>query len=386
MPTHRKLFDEIVRTDLSHASYSASKFDYLSNSARPEAERVRSNIEEWFSRYPSVHAEELRARLRADQQHEAAFFELFLHEVLTRLGWAVTIHPALSGTSRRPDLLAVRRDERLLVEAATVTEAGFFQASASRTATLLDALNRQIDSPNFFVTIHVKREGPSSPSARRVAARTTAWLETLDPDRTPLESQWNKTSADFSVDENGWLIEFRVVPKREEARGASSVRPIGAIMSAGWIDTTTPLRDAVRSKATAYGRHDVAFLVAVNVATKFDADEISVMEALFGRETFPTGPQGFPDMQRQPDGAWFGPEGPRNTRNSAVLVVNRFGPWALAGATAEMYHNPFAAIPCSTSALPFPYAVAEGNKMVRRDGVTIRNVFELPKSWPLDGV
>ena len=176
--------------------------------------------------------------------------------------------------------------------------------------------------------------------------------------------------------------------RAQETAGAraSDVRPIGGIVSGGWIDTRTPLCDAIRSKATAYGSLDVPFLVAVNVATKFDADEISVMEALFGRETFSTGPPGFPDRQRQPDGAWFGPEGPRNTRNSAVLVVNRFGPWVLAGTTAEMYHNPFAAIPCSTGALPFRYAVAEGNKMVSRDGIPIRDLFELPESWPRDGV
>jgi hypothetical protein len=386
MPTSLRVFDEIALNDASLAAYATPKFDYLNTSARPEAERVRANVEEWFGRYPAEHAAELRSRLRTDQQHETAFFELFIHEVLTRLGWCITIHPAVPGTTRRPDFLALRGENRLLVEATTVTEAGIVQASASRTATLIDALNRRIHSPNFFVTIHIKYEGAGSPSARQIAKRTTNWLKTLDPDQVSRAYERTQERAEFTVDEDGWLIDFRVVPKKPEARGRPGVRPIGGRMYGGWIDTRAPLCDAVRTKATAYGNLDVPFLIAVNVATEFDADDISVMEALFGRETFSIGPRGVSDMRRQPNGAWFGPEGPRNTRNSVVLVVNHFAPWSLASANSKLYHNPFAAIPCSTDVLPFAYAAAEGDEMKSQLGVSIRDLFGLPESWPRDVV
>ena len=49
MPTSLGVFDQSARTDASLAAYATPKFDYLNTSAHSEAERVRANIEEWFS-------------------------------------------------------------------------------------------------------------------------------------------------------------------------------------------------------------------------------------------------------------------------------------------------------------------------------------------------
>jgi hypothetical protein len=389
MPTETstiRVFDDILRTDTSPAAYAASEFGYLNRSARPAAQRVRAVIEEWFIRYPVAHADELHARPRTDDQHQAAFFELFVHEMLTRSSWAVEVHPELPGTTRRPDFRATRGDQHVLVEAATVMESGIVQAASARRAMLLDALNRLIESPSFFVNIYPKREGPSSLSARQVASQVTTWLRRLDPDQVAIEYVRSpRPRSMLEIARDGWSIDFVAIPKKPEARGRLGVRPIGGLMAGGYIDTRTPLRDAIRMKATAYGKLDAAFVIAVNVATQFDADEISVMEALFGRETFTFGPAGIDDMRRQANGSWIGPKGPCNTRNSAVLVVNRFGPWKLAGAFAKVYRNPYAPIACPIDVLPFPCAVTHGDEMASGEGILVRDLLSLPESWPRDG-
>src|SRR3712207_8522149 len=46
-----------------------------------------------------------------------AFFEVYLHECLRRMGYSVTCHPELEGTSRRPDFLAKKGGRSIFVEA-----------------------------------------------------------------------------------------------------------------------------------------------------------------------------------------------------------------------------------------------------------------------------
>jgi hypothetical protein len=104
-----RLFDEVDRHDKGPARYAEPQFPYLNRSARAAFSRTRQILETWFARYPVSGQADLRARFRYrnDSLHHAAFFELFLHELLLRLGYGVTVHPSPSQAStRRPDFLA----------------------------------------------------------------------------------------------------------------------------------------------------------------------------------------------------------------------------------------------------------------------------------------
>ena len=89
------LYDNIHRDYLGAARYSEPQFAYLNRSARLEANLIRALLEAWFSRYPPAEAADLRARFRSsnDLQHHSAFFELFVHELLLKLGLHPQIHP-----------------------------------------------------------------------------------------------------------------------------------------------------------------------------------------------------------------------------------------------------------------------------------------------------
>jgi hypothetical protein len=89
------VFDNIERHGLGPRPYEQPDFIYLNKSARPGVEAIRAAFENWFLRYPNEDRAELRARLRSEDnyQHRSAFFELFLHEMLLRLGCNVQVHP-----------------------------------------------------------------------------------------------------------------------------------------------------------------------------------------------------------------------------------------------------------------------------------------------------
>jgi hypothetical protein len=48
------LFDDIERTDSSPMAYGESVFDFYNRVDRPEWARVRSELDEWYSHYPTM--------------------------------------------------------------------------------------------------------------------------------------------------------------------------------------------------------------------------------------------------------------------------------------------------------------------------------------------
>jgi hypothetical protein len=77
------LFSNIERDDQGPARRSASQYAYLDRSARPEAYKVRSLIENWLDNYPIESRTKLLGDLRSknDIQHLAGFFELLIHQM-----------------------------------------------------------------------------------------------------------------------------------------------------------------------------------------------------------------------------------------------------------------------------------------------------------------
>ncbi len=89
------IFSEIVRTFHEGKPYGEPDFSYLDRSARPEAVRVRAALESWLLRYPAADIPNMVARLRngSDAEFASATFEIYLHEILLRLGFEVDGNP-----------------------------------------------------------------------------------------------------------------------------------------------------------------------------------------------------------------------------------------------------------------------------------------------------
>ena len=99
------LFDDIVRMDHRHSKRAGAAFDYLNTSAWPACHNMRDMLEQWLEGYPDSSKTDLRARFRKrDHNHGSAFFELFLHEVFSRLGLSPEVHPESQFSRARPDL------------------------------------------------------------------------------------------------------------------------------------------------------------------------------------------------------------------------------------------------------------------------------------------
>jgi hypothetical protein len=274
-----KLFDDFVRSYESPAGYGEVDFEYLNRSANEPIRKIRDVLEDWFSRYPPAERSELRQRFRSHDEHNhtSSFFELWLHELLLRLGCSIKVHPTLPGTAKRVDFFVESpQGNDFYLEAICVTGESEEQSkSQARLNTLYDSLN-YLDSPDFFIHLDVSG-APRSPVP---AAKIRSWLErkllNLNPEQINrlFELRCLDLLPRWQFEHEGLRLICYPTPKPPELRGIPGVRTLAATTFGGIIDSEGPIRDAVIRKAKRYGVLDLPLVVAVNATDHFISERV----------------------------------------------------------------------------------------------------------------
>jgi hypothetical protein len=166
------IFSALDRTDPSPAAHGYGDFKFLDRVSGPYWDQVRDLIEDWFSRLCPDAQADVQGRLRSkdDRQSRGAFFELYLHECLLRMGYTVTCHPALEGTARRPDFLAEKDGRPIYVEARSASASDVSIGAAANVNAVYESLDR-LESPNFFLWIEIIRQGARPLGAKPLRGR-----------------------------------------------------------------------------------------------------------------------------------------------------------------------------------------------------------------------
>jgi hypothetical protein len=388
------LFDPGNRTDTRFKGYKEPEFAYLNQSARPAIIALRELLEDWFRHFPTDSQTDLCSRFRSpdDNQHAGAFFELYIHELLRKLGYEITVHPVLPGIATHPDFLA-RRSEgcQFYLE---VTLAGVpnkaEQGAAARIAQVYDVLN-EMDSPDYFLHLDVEGSPSTPPAGAKLRSDLGKWLGTLDVDEIAKAGQRGEFAAvpKFHWEHEGWSVTFMPIAKSPAARGKPGIRPIGAIIpEAEWLKTDVDLKNALENKAKKYGALEVPLVVAVNVLG-IHCDETDIFNAVFGQEVIAIsqrndGSISAEHAERRRNGFWFGPNGPRNQSVSAVLIIDGFNEWKMGTSTPELFHNPWPGHPLNPDYWLLPQRIP--NMATRgydkRPGRSAREVMGIPDPWP----
>jgi hypothetical protein len=388
------LFDAGIRTELGWKKESESTFAYYNRSARPSVVAFRKVIEDWFNRYHDEDKKNLRERFRSPKEpnHPCAFFEIYLHELFSCLGFELEPHPTIRGCGTHPDYVVSNRGANQFYLEATL--AGLpsqqEQGANARTGIVYDAINT-IESPNFFLELEIRGAPNTPPPTQRLRRDLTGWLASLDADHI---LQLHRAGRDseipfFPWQHEGWSLLFRPIPKSSKLRGQPGVRPIGMRMpEGGWMNTHGEIRKAIENKAKKYGELELPFIIAVNVVADH-CDNIDIMNALYGDESIlftQTAEGGFTERnERKQNGTWIGPQGPRNLLVSGALIFAGLGPWSMGVVTPELFHNPWAQRPFPISSWPLPYCVVDlaADRARREHGKTARELLDLPAQWPV---
>ena len=153
------------------------------------------------------------------------------------------------------------------------------------------------------------------------------------------------------------------------------------------IDDVASIRRNVADKASAYGRLDTPYVIALRVETFLGKDH-SIIDALFGQEqvTLETSSSGMVEVSpgRARNGVWNGPRGFQNRRVSAVLTADWLGLTTIPRTVPTLWHNPVAEHPIQIDSAPWRHAVidTEGELKMHDPFISVATFFGLPETWP----
>jgi hypothetical protein len=311
---------------------------------------------------------------------------LFLYAYFRMHSFELTPHPEVPNTTQKPDYLVYRNDCEFYLEAIVVRDKSDEDLSRERVKSLLlDAINAT-SSPNFFLALRdfTVKEG-KQPVARKISAFLRREVVKYDPDRVSEQLTANSVlEGPVLVFEDETIhLEVTLVPRSRGARGRADIRPIGIYpMQTRWGGSDGAVKNAINGKATRYGLLDRPYLVGINCISEWGLDDDDVLDALFGTPQVSLGPgDSEPIPSRRPDGAFVGPDGPWNSRVTAVIVGNLY-PWGLEAGRFELYHNPWTSNPFDICDLPVRQSSLQGDRLDWKEGPRLLDVFGLPAAWP----
>ncbi|WP_444460019.1 hypothetical protein [Rhodobacter capsulatus] len=376
-------FDDLAREGQEPASHLIGYFDYLNASGRPEAACVRALVDEWLADYPKTHRPEMIRRLRSrdDVLHSSSLFELMLHALLLRQGFAVLeIEPELPNR-RAPDFLVEAPDGTRFYLEATLAS-GMDNVAAGAQRRMREALQAidEVQSPDFFLHLHTQGRPTQPIAVRRLRKALQRFVDGLNYEQAVANHEGDLATAPiWEHREHDAHFTIRPIPKNVRCAGGRAVR--GRTFPGGIIHPENAIRSAVIGKASRYGEIDLPLVIAVNALDEFATIDDAI-DALFGTKAVLVREDCELRPVREPDGAWRGPASPVYTRSSAVLFVERLSAWSVAQRSLRLIVNPWARNPINDIPLGVEVREVIDGQLQTRTGQTLREIFNLPAGWP----
>ena len=379
--TEMRLFDDKIREDLKPARHLDNLYVFFDRSGRESSKVIRELLNDWFYRFPQSEKLELKSRIKLD--FSSTFYELFIHELFTKLGYKLTPHPTLVNSTDKPDFLAQKEDEEFYIEAKVASDITDKENSNNnRYNSLLDTINTT-NSPDYFLSLkEVKFKKDVQPKGKKIVNFIEQELMNL-----PMEDYNDINSETFEkprieFEDEILKLSICLIPKSDELRGKTGIRPIGIYNSNGptWGGADDSIKSAFKKKAKKYGRLDKPFILCINALSEKQVDEIDVFNAFFGSEQFTlsNNPNDKAEkFSRAFDGLFLDKNGPKYTKVSGILVTKAYST-NLENSPHWFIEHPFAKFPIT---LDLQKVVVKESKITTLAGRSIKEVLNIPEGW-----
>ena len=328
---------------------------------RPDMEATRDRLELWFSHLPDKERPLMRQAMSqgSDDQFDACFFELFLHELLLISGCKPETHPPLAGQKRAPDFLARSPSgSEFLMEATVVTDRPNKERSEEKLqGQILDMLNSLPAQNVSFAISELALKSDQLPSLRNMREFVMKQIADAPHDTASLED------AIWEYEDD--RVKLKMRPILHNQKTWNSNVGIGPAKFR-WGGPEAAIAAKLRKKATRYGKLQKPFVVAVNVVSEWTNNLACVTRTLLGvPEEILLQAEGTSAYRRhlESESFWYENQAPQHRTVSAVLATRMF-PWSVLRAPLRLYHNPHARYPLPDDALPLeqitPALLTEG--------------------------
>jgi hypothetical protein len=386
------LFDKLRRSNMASKPQSMPFFEFLNTSSLKAASYMRKMLSQWFLGYPAIAKLDLRNRFRSqdDLQHKAAYFELFLYQLLIRMGFTASVHPELLNTKKHPDFL-VRSSfgDAFYLEAKFVSGESSEEVGARKLIYQLRDAIREIDCPMYDVTCDWDGLPKGNIEVRKLVSDICEWIQSISFNMVTYWKKHNHSMLPRKVfDANGAKLIITVYPKI--CRGPETNKGMSVIVesepSRHW--TFIPhIRSSIKKKCSKFGRLDLPLVIALWPYDMFINESI-FLHSLFGdmvsRWNAETRQAEFIDYA--PPGAWITKYKYVCTGNSAVIGFNLVDAWDFKQIKAWVFHHPKPKLPLnynSELSKLTSYVPVDG-RFEKKLGASPREILGLPKCVTLN--
>lgn len=337
------LFENKERNDLKYAYPNEGTIDFLDRSGHSWARDVRDYLNNWISKYPKEECEELINRLK--HEIDSPYFELFLHELFVQMGFKLTCHPQLEGTSNKPDFLVSSKNLTFYAEARLVTETTDYERKIERHKKIvIDTINKSVRSKNFFIGIEeLKIKSFQLVSLKKLTKQLSEFLSKQDPD---CFSTMGKKEFLFKFENEYVSISISLFPKSKEDKGSFSNDII--VMNdikVKFLSTAVDIKKRISKKASKYGNPKYPFVICLNLTSPFGLYWEDVFDALYGSKAY----NNLTNTEyRRSDGIFGTYENPKFTRVSGILMSDVHH-MTVHKSRIRYFQNPYATNPLTFS-------------------------------------
>lgn len=357
------LFSNFTRTYEAHRTREFSAYEFWDVSAWKIAELMRQYFNEWGKNFVDDKEFVSRFKSKADYHHYSASFELLFYSLLKKSGLELEKHP-YTGTLKRPDFGIQTEDGNVFYLECTLSS-NSFQTPKERNQedTVVDIIEK-IEYFPYFINLSFNQKSDASISKRKL-------LKFIDEIKVISEGKSNERLFHnrHLFTDNGWEIEISLLRKTNP----DIKRSLGYItQEARVIETNKPILTALKDKkASRYGISSHPYIICLNTSDLFTKEEC-FSEALFGQY----GSDRIDLDYSYGDGFFLADKRPVNTSVSAVIIFRNLNAFTLGGASASLWHNPFARHPIPHHMFPFDEYLFE-----KQDNFLLRKTMQKEKDF-----
>lgn len=158
-----------------------SDFQFLSRAQGEPWQNLRDLLESWYRHFPDDN-DDLRNRFRTPSraQHVGAWWELYIFSLFRRLGYEITVHPNMTGTTKNPDFLVRRDSLEAVIECAVMLDEDRWTDSDG-VSWVLECID-SAQNANFRLGVDIKTDGSQRPKRASIITAVENWLSSLDAD------------------------------------------------------------------------------------------------------------------------------------------------------------------------------------------------------------
>lgn len=374
-----ELFTTKAPTDPRPQQHGESAYQFLNRIHQPFWERQRHLLDAWFARYAGEQEDGTEAKRRFlgtfqshdDRQHEAACWELYLHELFLRLGFEVVVEPVVDG--KTPDFLVGKEGEPIaFIEAAVDFPADSDGASDRRLQDFMVSVESTATIQDTALSFQVRRRGDRPLAGARVGEQLLA--------------EYQKSgAASLTVASDGWAIDIDLV----SAPGYSGRFAVGEVAFGGTYAEVKidPVRNRLKKKGDKYKNLGLPLLVAINVLGQpSPITPQDVAQAMYGSVVSYFGHDGQPLFNRASRDGILGRNGSgQRTNVSGLIFAQGFSVVDTAKRTPAVYLNRLASLPISAELLKLETIHVDDpttEPIQAAPAPDAASLFGLPADWP----